>query len=552
MMQAMREKTQGIIAGVIVAIIALTFVLWGIQNYLHGNSATQTVAKVGSEKITQQDLHYAYERAKRLQVLSSGPDTLFDQKEQAALKNKVLQQIIKSKALGTAISKMGLGVSYQQASLAVTQLPIFQTNGQFSTERFHQVLANLGYTEAGFIDEAGHALMLSQLNRGLVDTNFVLPAEVELTQKLLNQKRDFGYFLLNPQNYIKAATVTSAAIQEYYQKHQAEFVTPEKVSIEYIQLSADDLKKNIHASQDDLRKYYQEHLSSFVGGKKNKAAGATAADFSQVADKVKTAYERQQLMQVFSDKNDQLADLSYTNSDSLKPAAAALELKINTTDLFTNVPQKTGILANPKIVKAAFSDTVLKQNYNSTPIEINSGNVVVLRIKQHVPAATLPLDKVRPIIQQRLALLAAEQQTATTAKAILADLAAGKNPSALAKQYDLGWHTIANEKHTAAGIDPKILDAAFTLAAPQDKGVAATMVDLGANGFAVIKLTNTETPTTLAMSNDAKQTYATELAHALGQFDYALLTAAVMQNTKVKIEANLEANSDTSDNTQND
>ncbi|MDD1475295.1 hypothetical protein MEO41_29120, partial [Dolichospermum sp. ST_sed4] len=73
-------------------------------------------------------------------------------------------------------------------------------------------------------------------------------------------------------------------------------------------------------------------------------------------------------------------------------------MKIQTTGLVTNSGDKSGILANKKVLTAAFSDAVLKQGYNSSPIEIEPGKLVILRIKEHIPESIQPLDKVRDVI----------------------------------------------------------------------------------------------------------------------------------------------------------
>ena len=104
--------------------------------------------------------------------------------------------------------------------------------------------------------------------------------------------------------------------------------------------------------------------------------------YSSVAKEVKQVYERQQLNQAFSEASDRLTDLVYINPDSLDPAAKELGLKIQETELVTRDGVKNGILLNNKIIKAAFSDPVLKQRYNSNLIEVSSGKVVLKNMCQ--------------------------------------------------------------------------------------------------------------------------------------------------------------------------
>lgn len=166
------------------------------------------------------------------------------------------------------------------------------------------------------------------------------------------------------------------------------------------------------------------------------------APYKAVVAKVKQASERQQMAQFFSEANDKLADLTYTNSDSLEPAAKELGLKIQTTDLVTEAGSKSGILANNKILKATFSEPVLKHGYNSNPIEIEH-NLVVLRIKEHIPEAIQPLDKVRVAIAEKLKTQALQKKVHDFSQELLALLQKGMAVAELVKQHDFAWHVVA-------------------------------------------------------------------------------------------------------------
>ena len=55
MLLKIREKSQGLLARIILALIGVTFALWGIQNYIGGGSETAIVS-VGDKEFYQQDL----------------------------------------------------------------------------------------------------------------------------------------------------------------------------------------------------------------------------------------------------------------------------------------------------------------------------------------------------------------------------------------------------------------------------------------------------------------------------------------------------------------
>ena len=64
MLQAIRDRSQGLIVGVIVFLISLTFVLVGVQGYLSGDSDV-VVADVQGEEIFLSEFQVRIQELKR-------------------------------------------------------------------------------------------------------------------------------------------------------------------------------------------------------------------------------------------------------------------------------------------------------------------------------------------------------------------------------------------------------------------------------------------------------------------------------------------------------
>jgi len=530
MLQSMHDKIQGWVAGVIAFIIALTFALWGVQNYLR-SGAHQAAAKVNGEEITQRQLDVAYDKAKRIEMLQHGPDFAFDQKVQAQLKRDVLQQLIKKQVLLQAVTKMGLGVGKRQLWGEVGGMPAFQVDGRFSASRFQQIVGNLFHSEQAFFDDLGNTFLQIQLEKGISSSAFVLPNEAELLRKMVTQRRDFGYFIVSPEKFANTVAISADVVKKYYEEHQNDFLLPEKISIQYVELSSDSLRSGIKPNEEQLKAFYQSHIDSFQSAK--------IKPYSSVATKVKQAYERQQLTQAFSEASDRLTDLVYTNPDSLEPAAKELGLKIQATELVTRDGSKNGILLNNKIINAAFSDPVLKQRYNSNLIEVNAGKVVVLRIKDHIPEKVQPLDQVRAVIMQKIWQQLSQKRAADLANELLGAIRSGKTQTQLAIQYGLAWHTTLGAKYGQAGTAAaKLIAAAFGLAKPKSHDISAAVVELNSS-YAVLRLDKVyedkSSKEISKMDNIIKF-----LPEAFGQYDYQSLMNNLMRQAKIEITDKVE------------
>ena len=617
MLQTMRERMQGIIAGVIVGLICVTFALWGVQYYLHGASGADTVAKAGNTKITQENWRITYERLRHQKTQNS----LFDQEAQKQFKNEVLNKMIRNAILVETADHLGFQIGTEELQMVVFSMPFFQVDGKFSPERLQEVLSNMLYTEDAFLKETRDSMILMQLEDGIEHTAFVLPEEINTAYKLAEETRDINYFLIPKDKFANELKITDADIKDYYQKHQNEFMTQESVSIQYLQLSSDKLLNKLdNISDRELQKFYTDNIDLFSSPKKftvqriliNLPKNATSeevtkaktsldgflkqtktgGDFAKLAPKqfstftktrvqmrpdfakaldnlkvgqisdsfrtedgynlvklvgilqskplpfknvekhVRDTYTKQKEMQIFTEENDKLSDLTYTNSDTLEPAKKALGLDIQTTEVFPREGGKSGLTANPKIFKAAFSDSILLQGYNSNPIETQPGTVVVLRIKEHNLAKARPLSEVQSIIEKHLKELALANKAKATAEEILAALEKKTNAADIAKRYNLVWKDAVVNKSNK--ILPKgILDAAFAMPS-SDEGKHFSLAALANGDYVVIQLDEVIPADIRGMEPKERVDMQKNLSEKFGQYDYESLIREALMRTKVE------------------
>lgn len=105
--------------------------------------------------------------------------------------------------------------------------------------------------------------------------------------------------------------------------------------------------------------------------------------------------------QAFNELTGKLVDAVYKNPTSLEPAAKALGLTVQTTPAFTRTGGP-GIAADPKVLRAAFSDNLMQDGTASDPIEIGPEHTVLIRVIAHEPERALPLAQVRDAVVQAI------------------------------------------------------------------------------------------------------------------------------------------------------
>jgi peptidyl-prolyl cis-trans isomerase D len=269
MLQTIRSKTHGFIAWIVIILIGFVFAIWGIEGFFSSNA--NEIAKVNGQVITEQELQRTYQQISRQQQLmramQGGPAI-----DDAQLQQQALMGLVSEKMLSTVATKQGFAVGKDQVDDLLRSLPQFQDEqGQYVPAKFETTLNNMGYTASDFRRAVQNDLMIGQVRSSIVESAFVLPYEFDRTIDLLEQKRDIQYVLIPAAQYVSQAQVTPEQTSEYYQAHPADFMLPERLSVEYIRLNAENLDVG---NPDDkaLQEYYSTHQADYTEPEKRHAA----------------------------------------------------------------------------------------------------------------------------------------------------------------------------------------------------------------------------------------------------------------------------------------
>jgi peptidyl-prolyl cis-trans isomerase D len=263
MLQNIRDNSQGWIAKTIIGIIVALMAFTGIEAIFQASTNNkQDVAKVNGEEITQTELSQAVDMQRRQLMQQLGKDfdaSLLDEK---LLRDAALKGLIDRKLLlqGAADSKFG----FSEAALdqVILQTPEFQVDGQFNAERFDQVIRQLGYSRLQFRQMLTQEMLIGQVRAGLAGSGFVTDAEVLAFARLEKQTRDFA--TVNIKADPTAVKLTDDEVKAYYDQHAKEFMTPDQVVIDYLELKKSSFFDQVTVKDDELQAAYQKETANLA------------------------------------------------------------------------------------------------------------------------------------------------------------------------------------------------------------------------------------------------------------------------------------------------
>ncbi|MFK3680765.1 MULTISPECIES: SurA N-terminal domain-containing protein [Pseudomonas] len=260
MLQNIRDNSQGWIAKSIIGLIVVLMALTGFEAIFQAASHSQDAAKVNGQTISQNELSQAVDMQRRQLIQQLGKDfdpALLDEK---MLREAALKGLIDRKLLLQGAEDAKFAFSEAALDQVILQTPEFQVDGKFDANRFDQVIRQMGYGRMQFRDMLAEEMLIGQLRTGLAGSSFVTDKQVDAFARLEKQTRDFASltFKANP----ASVNVSDDEVKAHYEQHAKEFMTPDQVVIDYIELKKSAFFDQVKVNEDELKALYEKEIAN--------------------------------------------------------------------------------------------------------------------------------------------------------------------------------------------------------------------------------------------------------------------------------------------------
>jgi len=258
MLQSIRNLLSGWVAVVFVALLIIPFAFWGIDSYF-GSGFNVNVASVNGVDVSLPEYQRRFQDV-RQQWQEISP-AMAEQTE--FIKEQTLDSLIDRVLLLELKESLGFSVADEQVREAIFNIPLFRNPEGFDTVRYQTFLRSSGFTPAQFEAQMREDITLQQLQSGLIETIIVSPAEISSLAVLDNEMRDISYSQINFSDVESVIPVSDTEVESYYNENSANFMTPETVSVAFIELSIDNIAGQINVDEQVLRTYFDDYRANY-------------------------------------------------------------------------------------------------------------------------------------------------------------------------------------------------------------------------------------------------------------------------------------------------
>lgn len=286
MLQNIRDRSTSWISKAIIGLIAVLLSFTGFEAIMSSTSNRNNAAKVNGEEITLDALNQ--EKTTQLRQLQQqfGSDFDIGQLDDKLINDMALKSLINRKLLLQAAKQAGFAGSSAVVDRFILQFPEFQEDGKFSSERFDQVLRQMGYGRMQFRHMLEQDMLVTQLQGGIAASAFATSQEAGRMAALDRQVRDFALFEIGPE--LNKAEVSEQEIAARYEANPDSYMSPELVVLDYLELSKLALAADIEVAEDELQDAYAAAIANLD---EQRRAAHILFDLDQGEDQARQAAE---------------------------------------------------------------------------------------------------------------------------------------------------------------------------------------------------------------------------------------------------------------------
>ena len=468
-----REILLGWGTKILLALLILSFGVWGIGDYVSPQQSNDVVATVGDSVITSAEFQSEVQfQVSQLQSVLGNNFTIQKAKAMGITSN-VLNSLVERKVLSEGAREMGLIISDDLVSRKIRSDDRFKSqSGNFDRFRFNETMQRAGLSETGYIALYKGQLIQNQLLSGILNGQVVPKILVEFLYKFRNEKRSMNFIKINHNSFRNIPVAQEEDLKKFHKDNSSQFTAPEYRAITLIQIQIKDIIGEIDVSDQEIKESYDDRIDEF-----------------------KTAELRtiQQILVSNENKSKEIYNKIIAGHKFIDAAKKLAKLDPESLEL--------GSLTRDQIPLNEISNTVfsLKKNIISKPIKSPLG-WHILRVTNIKKAKQKVLSEVSQQIKKSIAEEKAVEALYNLSNKFEDELGGGSTIEEAAKRLNFKIRNIqamnadGNDlsDKKVPNIDPAVIQVAFNT----EDGQNSTLTDMGDKGYFILRV-NAITPPSL-------------------------------------------------------
>lgn len=264
MLDGFRTLSKSFVSKLLMALLVLSFAVWGIEDMLIRPDRNATVATVGDVAISMNSYQRALRREMENIRQALGERYSPELAKSLGIEQYVLRSLVNEALLKAESEALGLAPGDADVARRIRSNPAFQdSKGIFDKQAFGRTLAHMGMSEKAYVEKMRQDIS-SQLIMDTLAAHVPVPdIAVETLHAAREEPRQVTIYTLGAEPAGKIQEPAAGALESYYAEHAREFSAPEYRSVSYVVLKPEHARANIKISEETLLAAYKERIDEF-------------------------------------------------------------------------------------------------------------------------------------------------------------------------------------------------------------------------------------------------------------------------------------------------
>lgn len=479
MLESLRNSVNSWTAKVLLALLVLSFAVWGISD-VFTNRAPTVVATVGEKEVTTEEFAVALSNDIQSLQQRAGRAISISEARQLGRDQIILASLANRKALNAEAEALGLSAPPAAIRQAIETAPVFRgPDGTFNRFSYETLLRQEGLTPGEYEDSVREDLARNAMLQAVGAGTAAPRALAEALHRHRNEQRILDYILLSKSDAEDPGEPTDEQVAAFHEDNADRFSAPAYRALSWVALTPESMADAIEIEQDRVVETYGARIGEF------------------------TLPETRTLDQLLFDDEDEAKEARQRIDDGTAFARIVEERGANKRDVSLGTVGRNELPGD--LDSAAFGAT---EPGVVGPVETAFG-WTLLDIRGVRLETVTPLEDVEDAIRRDLAIMEARDTILEESVAMDDEIAGGASLEGIADRTAALYASV--EAIDATGRDPSgdavadlpaipgFLNAAFEA----EEGVEPVLVEADGGGYYALSV-NGITPATLRPLDDVK------------------------------------------------
>lgn len=260
MLRFLRQSATSWLIKMILGAIVIVFVFWGVGSFR--SQRNDRVALVNGETITSKEYGGAYNNIIERLRQRLGNNLNDDMIKMLDVKSQALNMLIDKKLMFQEAAKLNLRVTNDELADTIRQIKAFQTNGNFDSQIYKNVLNQNRLTPEEFEFIQKESIIIEKIRSFILSNVKVSEQEAIEWFKWENTSVNVDFVLFEPGRY-DDINPTSDEISSFFENHKESYKADAMIKVRFLRFDPDAYSSVVKITNEEIQDYYESNIEKF-------------------------------------------------------------------------------------------------------------------------------------------------------------------------------------------------------------------------------------------------------------------------------------------------